>query len=128
MVLVEQYNSFTVLDSVHLNGSVTLGENIADLGSLNIALEAYKLSLDGKEPAVIDGFTGLQRVFLGYAQIWRGKYRDEALLRSVKSGHHSPRMYRANGVVRNIPEFYSLFDVTATDSLYLPPDQRVKIL
>jgi len=126
-VLVEQYNSFTVLDSIHINGSVTLGENIADLGSLNIALEAYKLSLNGSEPVVIDGFTGLQRVFLGYAQIWRGKYRDEALLRSVKSGHHSPRMFRVNGVVRNIPEFYSLFNVTADDSLYLPPNQRVRI-
>ncbi len=126
-ILAEQYNSFTVLDSIHLNGSVTLGENIADLGSLNIALEAYKLSLNGEEPDIIDGFTGLQRVFLGYAQIWRGKYRDEALIRTVKSGHHSPRMFRVNGVVRNIPEFYSLFNVTADDSLYLPPNQRVKI-
>lgn len=126
-LLVEQYNSFTVLDSIHINGSVTLGENIADLGSLNIALEAYKLSLNGKEPVVIDGFSGLQRVFLGYAQIWRGKYRDESLLRSIKSGHHSPRMFRVNGVVRNIPEFYTLFNVTADDSLYLPPNQRVGI-
>jgi len=126
-VLVNQYNSYTVLDSLHINGKVTLGENIADLGSLNIALEAYKLSLNGKEPPLLDGFTGLQRVFLGYAQIWRGKYRDEALRMSIKSGHHSPREFRVNGVVRNIPEFYTLFDVLPGDSLYLTPEQRVRI-
>ncbi|MCI0444286.1 M13 family metallopeptidase [bacterium] len=126
-VLVNQYNAYTVLDSLHINGAFTLGENIADLGSLNIALEAYKLSLKGKEPPVLDGFTGLQRVFLGYAQIWRGKYRDDALRMSVKSGHHSPREFRVNGVVRNIPEFYTLFNVLPEDSLYLPPEQRVRI-
>lgn len=126
-MLVDQYNAFTVFDSLHINGAFTLGENIADLGSLNIALEAYKLSLKGKEPAVMDGFTGLQRVFLGYAQIWRGKYRDEALRMNVQSGHHSPREFRVNGVVRNIPEFYEIFNVTPKDSLYLPPEQRVKI-
>lgn len=126
-VLVNQYNAYSVLDSLHINGEVTLGENIADLGSLNIALKAYKLSLNDKEPPVLDGFTGLQRVFLGYAQIWRGKYRDEALRMSVKSGHHSPREFRVNGVVRNIPEFYTLFDITPEDSLYLPPNQRVEI-
>jgi putative endopeptidase len=127
LALADQYNSYTVLDSVSLQGSATLGEDIADLGSLNIALEAYKLSIDGKESNVLDGFNGKQRVFLGYAQIWRGKYREEALRRSIKSGHHSPRMYRVNGVVRNIPEFYELFDVKPGDSLYLAPKDRVKI-
>jgi putative endopeptidase len=126
-MLVHQYNEFTVLDSLHLNGTATLGENIADLGSLNIALEAYKLSLNGSEAPVIDGYTGLQRVFLGYAQVWRSKYREEALRRSVQSGHHPPRMFRVNGVVRNIDAFYEAFDISPTDSLYLPPEKRVVI-
>jgi predicted metalloendopeptidase len=126
-VLANQYDAYTVLDSLHINGAFTLGENIADLGSLIIALESYKLSLNGKEPPVLDGFTGLQRVFLAYAQIWRGKYRDDALRMSVKSGHHSPREFRVNGVVRNIDEFYTLFNVSPEDSLYLPPEQRVRI-
>lgn len=126
-VLVEQYNSYEVLDGLYINGKNTLGENIADLGSLNIALEAYKISLNGKEAPVLDGFTGEQRVFLGYAQVWASKIREEALRLSVNSGHHSPRKFRVNGVVRNIPEFYKSFNVTSVDSLYLPPDKRLKI-
>jgi putative endopeptidase len=126
-LLVEQYNSYEVLEGLYINGKNTLGENMADLGSLNIALEAYKISLNGKEAPVLDGFTGEQRVFLGFAQGWRGKIREEALRLSVNSGHHSPRKFRVNGVVRNIPEFYTLFNVTASDSLYLPPNRRLKI-
>jgi putative endopeptidase len=125
--LVEQYNPYEVLEGLYINGKNTLGENMADLGSLNIALEAYKISLNGKEAPVLDGFTGEQRVFLGFAQGWRGKIREEALRLSVNSGHHSPRKFRVNGVVRNIPEFYTLFNVTASDSLYLPPNRRLKI-
>jgi len=126
-VLVDQYNSYEVLDGLYINGEVTLGENIADLGSLNIALEAYKISLNGKEALVLNGFTGEQRVFLGYAQGWRGKIREEALRMSINAGHHSPRKFRVNGVVRNIPEFYTLFNVTPEDSLYLPSGKRLKI-
>ncbi len=126
-VLVNQYNEFTVLDSLPLNGAVTLGENIADLGALNIALEAYKLSLNGSKAPTIDGYTGLQRVFLGYAQTWRSKYSDQALRESIQSGHHSPRMFRVNGVVRNIDAFYEAFDISPGDSLYLPPEERVRI-
>jgi putative endopeptidase len=85
------------------------------------------MSLEGKEPPVIDGFTGIQRVFLGYAQIWRHKYRDEALRQQMMTDPHSPSMYRANGAVRNIPEFYQAFDVKQRDALYLPPEERVKI-
>jgi putative endopeptidase len=125
--LVDQYNAYIVLDGLHINGEYTLGENMANLGGLNIALEAYKLSLKGKEPLELDGFTGLQRVFLGYAQVWKGKFRDDALRTMVQTDHHSPPEFNVNGAVRNIPEFYTAFDIQPTDSLYLPPEERVEI-
>jgi putative endopeptidase len=101
--LVEQYSSFKPFDDLNVNGEFTLGENIGDLGGLSIALLAYKISLDGKEPPVMDGYTGWQRVFLGYGQAWRYKYRDESLRHQINTDPHSPRMYRVNGVVRNVP-------------------------
>ena len=125
--LVEQYSAFRPFDDLSVNGEFTLGENIGDLGGLGIGLLAYRLSLDGKEPPVLDGYTGRQRVFLGYAQAWRYKYRDEALRHQINTDPHAPRMYRVNGVVRNVPEFYEAFDVAETDALYLQPDERVKI-
>jgi putative endopeptidase len=125
--LVEQYNEFAPFDDLHVNGEFTLGENIGDLGGISIGLLAYKMSLDGKEPPVIDGFTGIQRVFLGYAQVWRNKYRDEALRNLIQTNPHAPSMYRANGAVRNVPEWYEAFDVTPENKLYLPPEERVKI-
>jgi putative endopeptidase len=125
--LVAQYNEFKVFPDLNVNGEFTLGENIGDLGGLSIALKAYKVSLNGKEAAVMDGFTGEQRVFLGYAQAWLGKSRDEALRVQVNTDPHSPRDFRVNGVVRNIPEFYEAFNVKPTDSLYLAPEKRVKI-
>ena len=125
--LVEQYSGFKPFDDLNVNGEFTLGENIGDLGGLSIALLAYRISLDGKEAPVMDGYTGEQRVFLGYAQAWRYKYRDEALRMQIATDPHSPRMYRVNGVVRNIPEFYEAFDVKESDALYLPPGERVKI-
>lgn len=125
--LVEQYSEFKPFDDLNVNGEFTLGENIGDLGGLSIALLAYELSLDGKEAPVLDGFTGEQRVFIGYAQGWLGKSRDEALRQQIKTDPHSPRQYRVNGVVRNVPEFYELFDVVETDALYLAPEDRVKI-
>jgi putative endopeptidase len=125
--LIEQYSAFKPFDDLSVNGEFTLGENIGDLGGLSIALLAYKLSLDGKEAPVMDGFTGEQRVFLGYAQGWLGKSRDEALREQINTDPHSPRQYRVNGVVRNIPEFYEAFEIAATDALYLPPEERVKI-
>ena len=94
---------------------------------MSIALLAYKLSLDGKEAPVLDGFTGEQRVFIGYAQGWLGKSRDEALRQQINTDPHSPRQYRVNGVVRNVPAFYEVFDVAETDALYLAPEDRVKI-
>jgi putative endopeptidase len=125
--LIEQYSAFKPFDDLNVNGEFTLGENIGDLGGLSIALLAYKLSLDGKEAPVMDGFTGEQRVFIGYAQGWLGKSRDEALRQQIKTDPHSPRQYRVNGVVRNVPEFYELFDIAETDALYLAPEERVKI-
>ena len=125
--LVDQYNQFEVLPDLRVNGEFTLGENIGDLGGLSISLKAYRMSLEGKEAPVLDGYTGIQRVFIGYAQAWRGKSRDEALRVQVNTDPHSPRVFRVNGVVRNIPEFYEAFNVTEADSLYLPPEERVKI-
>jgi len=125
--LVAQYDAFKVFEDLNVNGSFTLGENIGDLGGLSIALKAYKMSLNGKESPVIDGFTGEQRVFLGWAQAWRSKSREEAMRNLVATNPHAPAIFRVNGVVRNIPEFYELFDVKEGDALYLPPEERVKI-
>jgi putative endopeptidase len=125
--LVDQYNSFKAFPDLNLNGSFTLGENIGDLGGLSIALKAYKMSLNGKEAPKMDGYTGIQRVFLGWGQVWLDKSREEALRSQVASDPHSPAKFRINGVVRNIPEFYEAFNVKATDSLYLAPEKRVKI-
>ncbi|QLG46129.1 M13 family metallopeptidase [Costertonia aggregata] len=125
--LVEQYNSFEVLPGLNVNGEFTLGENIGDLGGLSIALKAYKMSLEGKKAPEMDGFTGEQRVFIGYAQAWRNKIRDEALRVQISTDPHSPAHLRVNGIVRNVPEFYTAFDIKETDSLYLAPEKRVKI-
>ena len=125
--LVGQYNEFMPFDDLAVNGEFTLGENIGDLGGITIGLLAYKMSLDGEEPPVIDGYTGLQRVFLGFGQVWRGIIRDEELRRRIATDPHSPAIYRTNGPVRNVPEWYEAFEVAETDALYLPPEERVKI-
>ncbi|MGB7395925.1 MAG: M13-type metalloendopeptidase [Pricia sp.] len=125
--LIEQYNQFEVLPDVTVNGKYTLGENIGDLGGLSIALKAYRMSLDGKKGPVMDGFTADQRVFIGWGQVWNGKSRDEALRNQVSTDPHSPREFRINGVVRNVPAFYEAFSVDKEDKLYLPPEERVKI-
>ncbi len=125
--LSAQYSGFKVFPDLNVNGDYTLGENIGDLGGLTIAMKAYQNSLDGKKAPVIDGFTGDQRVLLGWAQVWLNKDREEALRSQVASDPHSPSKFRINGVVRNVPEFYSAFNVKPTDSLYLAPEKRVKI-
>jgi putative endopeptidase len=125
--LKAQYSEFKVFPDLNVNGDFTLGENIGDLGGLTIALKAYKVSLDGKPAPVMDGFTGEQRVFLGWAQVWLNKSTDEALRSQVGTDPHSPAKFRVNGVVRNIPEFYTAFNVKPTDSLYIAPEKRVKI-
>lgn len=125
--LVAQYNAFAPFDDLNVNGEFTLGENIGDLGGITIGLLAYKMSLNGEEPPVIDGFTGIQRVFLGFSQVWRGKMRDERLRQQIATDPHSPAIYRANGPVRNVPEWYEAFDVQEGDALYVAPEDRVKI-
>ena len=125
--LVAQYNGFKVFPDLNVNGEFTQGENIGDLGGLSIAIKAYKMSLNGKKSPVLDGFTGEQRVFLGWGQVWLTKSRDESLRSQVANDPHSPSKFRINGVVRNIPEFYTAFNIKPTDSLYLAPEKRVKI-
>ncbi len=126
-VLVAQYDKYEPVPGIHINGKVTLGENIADLAGMIMAHRAYRLSLDGQPDPVIDGFTGEQRLFIGFALGWRTKYRQELLREMLLSDPHSPARYRVNGVLRNLPEFYSVFGVKPGDAMYLPPEQRAKI-
>ena len=125
--LVAQYDEFMPFEDLAINGDFTQGENIGDLGGITIGLLAYQMSLNGEEPPVIDGFTGTQRVFLGFGQVWRGIIRDEELRRRIATDPHSPSVYRANGPVRNVPEWYEAFGVEETDALYLHADERAKI-
>ena len=125
--LVAQFDVYQPFEDLSVNGEFTLGENIGDLGGISIGLLAYQMSLDGEGAPVIDGFTGVQRVFIGYGQNWRDKYRDERLRQLIQTDPHSPSMYRANGAVSNVPEFYEAFDVHEGDALYLAPEERVKI-
>ena len=122
-----QYSAFEPLPGVHINGDLTMGENIADAGGLTLALDAYHASLHGKPAPVLDGYTGDQRVFLGWAQAWRGKLREDAIRKQVVSDPHSPRVFRVNGVVHNIDAWYTLFDVKPGDKLYVAPADRVRI-
>jgi predicted metalloendopeptidase len=125
--LAAQYDRFEPLPGFHLNGKFTLGENIGDLCGVTIAYAAYHRSLGGKPAATIDGLSGDQRFFLGWAQVWRRKYRDDDLKNRVVTDPHSPSEFRANGTVRNVPGFYAAFDVKPADKMYLPPGARVRI-
>ena len=127
--LIEQYDEYAPkgLDGHHVNGAFTVGENIGDLGGLSIALLAYQLSLDGRSAPVIDGLTGVQRVFFGWAQVWRTKSRDAEAIRRLAVDPHSPPEFRCNGVIRNMDAFYEAFDVAEDDDLYLDPQRRVRI-
>jgi endothelin-converting enzyme len=126
-ILISQFDGFNPVDTMHVNGELTLGENIADLGGLTISYYAYKMSLGGNEAPVIDGMTGKQRFFAGWAQVWRRKYRDEELRRRILTDSHSPSRYRVIGVMPNMPEYYAAFDVKEGDKLYFPENERVKI-
>ena len=118
---------FPQLPDMHINGKVAMGENIGDLGGLTIALEAYRRSLDGKPAPVIDGFTGEQRLFMGWAQVWRTLWRDDALRQQLVNGTHSPGHIRAFAPLRNIDAWYEAFNVTEADPLYIAPEDRVRI-
>ena len=125
--LGEQYSAMEPLPGERINGQLTMGENIGDLGGLNFALEAFHISLKGQPAPVIDGTTGDQRVFLAWAQVWRGKSRDEALRQQLNTDPHSPIMARVNGVVRNMNAWYDAFGVAEGDKLFLAPGERVEI-
>jgi putative endopeptidase len=125
--LVLQYGAYEPLPGQHVDGRLTLGENIGDLGGVAIAHAAYRRSLGNAPAPVLDGTTGDQRFFLGWAQVWAAKQRDEVLLRALKSNPHSPPAYRVNGVVRNLDAWYDAFGVKQGDALFLPPAARVRI-
>jgi len=128
-VLIAQYDTLVPegASDLTVNGALTVGENIGDLGGLSIALKAYEIALDGKEPPVIDGMTGYQRFFLSWAQTWRSKVRPEEIRRRIATDPHSPNEFRCNQIVRNIPAFYTAFGVTKDDALWLDEDQRIAI-
>jgi putative endopeptidase len=125
--LAAQYDQFEPFPGFKVNGKFTLGENIGDMSGVTIAYAAYKASLHGKKSPVIDGFTGEQRFFLGFGQVWRCMYREEELKNRLTVDPHSPAEFRANGTPRNIEGFYSAFGVKEGDKMYLPPKRRVKI-
>ena len=122
-----EYDAFEPFPGLHVNGDLTMGENIADLGGLLLGLDAYHLSLKGKPAPVIDGLTGDQRVFLGWAQVWRSAIRADEARKRLVSDPHSPPEDRVNGVVHNIDAWYAAFDVKPGDKLYVAPEQRVRI-
>jgi putative endopeptidase len=127
--LVAQYNAFCPLDNgtTCVNGRLTLGENIGDVGGLSMAYRAFKIATKGKDVPVIDGLTGDQRFFLAWAQVWRSSQREENYRNRLRTDSHSPEEYRVNGVVRNLDEWYEAFGVKPGDALYLPPEERVRI-
>lgn len=125
--VINLYNSFTVLDTVHVKGELTNGENIADIGGLAIAYDAFKMTAQGKDTVKIDGFTPDQRFFLSVAQIWRTKLQDKAVLMRINTDPHSPGMYRVLGPLMNFDPFYAAFNVQPSNKMYVPDDKRIKI-
>ena len=125
--LIAQYDGYYVFDDLHVNGGLTLGENIGDLSGVTIAYRAYRKSLNGKEAPVIDGLSGDQRFFIGFTQIWRAKAKEEAMRNRVATDPHSPAEFRALGALSNMPEFYSTYEVKLGDAMYIAPEKRVKI-
>ena len=127
-MIVNQFNNYTVLDTLHVNGKLTLGENIADLGGLSVAYEAFKTySAQAKSSGKIDGFTADQRFFLSWAQVWRSKMRPEAEANQIQTDPHSPGKFRCNGPLTNMAEFYEVFGIKQGDKMWRPETERVKI-
>jgi endothelin-converting enzyme len=126
-MLVKQFSSFSPLPNQFVNGELTLGENIADVSGVAMSYRAYKLALNGKQSLVLDGFTGDQRFFIGFAQVWARKYRDDEMRKRLLTDPHSPSEYRVNGIVANQPEFYAAFKLKPQDKLFREPAERVKI-
>jgi putative endopeptidase len=126
-LLVDQFNSYVVLDSLHVNGKATLGENIADLGGIVLGLDAFKKTQQYKEGKRINGLTPLQRFFLGYSLGWLGHERDEVLASQILTDVHAPGFLRVNGPFSDVPEFYKAFNIKKGDKMWLDPDKRVRI-
>lgn len=125
--LVKQYDGYKPFADMNVNGKFTLGENIGDLGGMAVAYEAYKISLIGKESPTIDGLTGEQRFFMGWAQIWRRLYREPELRKRLVQDPHSPSEYRCNGILSNMDAFYECFSIKPSDPMYIAPENRVRI-
>lgn len=125
--VINQYNNYVVLNDLHVNGALTLGENLADIGGLAISYDAFKMTKQGKDTVRIDGFTPDQRFFLGYAQVWRLKNRDEILRTRINTDPHSPEMFRVNGPAANFDPFYAAFNIQPTDKMYIKPEERAHI-
>jgi putative endopeptidase len=126
-MLIDQFNGYVVLDSLHINGKATLGENIADLGGIVLGIDAFKKTRQYKEGKKINGFTPMQRFFLGYALSWLGHERDEVLANQILTDVHAPALLRVNGPLTDVPEFYEAFHIKKGDKMWLDPDKRVKI-
>ena len=126
-VVKDQFDAYVAIDTLHVNGQLTLGENIADLGGLAMSYDAYKLSLGGKKSTVIDGYTGEQRFFIAYAQAWKILMRPEALKQQIATNPHSPGNFRANGPTSNMPEFYEAFDVKENNKMYRKKEVRAEV-
>jgi putative endopeptidase len=127
VILAKQYDNYTILDSLHVDGQLTMGENIADLGGLNIAYDALQMSYNGKQPEDIDGYTADQRFFLGYGQIWRQNIRDKELMRRLKEDVHSPGDARVNVPIFNLDVFVESFNITPDQELFIPVEERAYI-
>ena len=126
-MLFRSYSGYSSVQGMRVNGQLTLGENIADLAGLTVAQAAYHLSLKGKPAPVLDGFTGDQRLFLGYAQVWRYKAREETARQRILTDPHSPPEFRVNGAVRNVDAWYAAMDVKQGEKLFLAPGERVRL-
>jgi predicted metalloendopeptidase len=125
--IVAQYGGYSPIEGLAINGRLTLGENIADLAGLTMAYRAYRRSLGGREAPVIDGLTGDQRFFMGWARAWRGKYREEALRQQLMTDSHSPGEYRTNGIVQHLDAFHEAFGTQPGDELWRAPEDRIRI-
>ena len=125
--VINLYNSFIVLDSVHVNGHLTQGENTADIGGIAIAYDAFKMTKQGKDTTRIQGFTSDQRFFLSFAQCWRKKIKDEAMRQQVNTDPHSPGMYRVKAPLMNFDPFYAAFNVKEGDKMYVAQKDRIRI-
>ena len=125
--VIDLYGTFTVLDSLHINGAMTVGENTADIAGIAVAYDAFKMTQEGQDSTKIGNFTPDQRFFLSVARIWKVKMKDEFLRAWIKNNPHSPPVWRVNGPLMNTSPFYTAFDVNPDDNMFLPKEERITI-